>query len=125
MSPKKDPWEPPSNYEGGAWIIKGARMVPLPPGRCPEEPDWVCKTLSKDPTPFDLPVFIIDRITTDKAGRRKIYFFQEGRSSVIGNRWFMDIKEKWFPMPDYPEDDDDEVPEEPKILTRFQREPVI
>jgi hypothetical protein len=122
--PEKDPW---ANYgftagdEDGAWIVPDAEIIPLPADRCPDKiADWTFMRQLKNPTPYDLPVFIVESITTYKGGRRKVNIYEAMRPASKASRDFIDIQEKWRPAPGEPPE-----PEETKILSRYERPPVI
>jgi hypothetical protein len=123
--PEKDPWkayEFQSGDEDGGWIALGVEIIPLPASMCPDHvSDWTTPGLPKDPTPYNMPVFVIDQITTMKNGRRRVTIYKAFAPSIRATRDFIDIKDKWRPAPD----PQPEEPEQPVILSRYQRKPVI
>jgi hypothetical protein len=124
----KDPWKAPKD---NSWIAVGSKIIPLPPSRItslfPEGPDWVCKNLPQNPTPYDMPVFVITQILPAPNDNNLIRFEREGNPKVTTTRWSKDILDKWRPAP------------KPQVLsrkkmkvvsekpppTRFEREDVI
>lgn len=119
--PEKNPWEIYSGLRGD-WVVLGAEVIPLPPDRCPDQvPDWVVKHLPKDPTPYDMPVFVIDQIISMKNGRKKATIYLTSAPATRATRDVADLKEKWRPAPPPLSDE----PEEPVILSRYKRPPVI
>jgi hypothetical protein len=83
-------------------------------------PDWVVKGLPKDPTPYDMPVFVIDQIITMKNGKKRATIYRAQAPATRAIRDFLDLKEKWRPAPPLPDE-----PEEPVFLSRYKRPPVI
>lgn len=122
--PEKDPWEAygfTAGDEDGAWIVPGAEIIPLPSDRCPDKiADWVIKGQPKNPTPYDMPVFVIERIFSIGRGYKKVGIYMVSSPATKATRDFVDIKDKWRPAPG-PEPE----PEEPVILSRYERPPVI
>lgn len=118
--PEKDPWE---IYNGlGDWVALGAEIIPLPPDRCPDQiPDWVVNELPKNPTPYHMPVFLIDQIVRMKSGRRKATFYMVSCPAIRATRDLVDLEEKWRPAPSPLPDE----PDEPVILSRYKRKPII
>jgi len=123
--PEKDPWEAygfTAGDEDGAWIVPGAEIIPLPDSKCPDHvADWTIPR-QKDPTPYDMPVFVIDRIITFKNGRRRVFIYMSGAPSIRADRDLEDIKDKWRLSPG-PEPEP-EI-QEPVILSRYERKFVI
>jgi len=120
---EKDPWEGYSLSvdEEMAWAVPGARIIPLPAERCSDRlPDLVIK-LPKNPTPYDMPVFVVDKILVGKYGRTKYVLYMEDSPGMKIERPLVDIQEKWRPAPEPQE----EEPEDPVILSRYERKPVI
>jgi hypothetical protein len=120
---EKDPWQcyEPS-VESGDWIVLGAEIIPLPPNRCQDLiPDWVVKGLSKDPTPYEMPIFVIDQLSTTRGGRKRVTIYKAQAPATRATRDLIDLKEKWRPAPPPIPDE----PEEPVILSRYKRKPVI
>jgi len=118
--PEKDHWE---IYNGlGDWVILGAKVIPLPPEKCPDQvPDWVVKGLPKNPTPYHMPVFLIDQMIRMKNGRRKATIYMVSSPTIRLTRDLVDLEEKWRPAPP-------PIPEEPGnpvVLSRNKRDPVI
>jgi hypothetical protein len=121
--PKKDPWKCYGpQVEEDSWIILGAEIIPLPPNRCPDLiPDWVVKGLPKDPTPYDMPVFVIGKIIMRWDGRKRVTIYKVQSPATRAIRDFLELKEKWRPAPPPLSDES----EEPVILSRYKRPPVI
>jgi len=123
--PEKDPWEAykiTAGDEDGAWVVPGVEIIPLPSNRCPDKSsDWYVLGQVKNPTPYDMPVFVVEKIMTYKNGRRKVIIYEATHPANRASREFVDIQEKWRPAPG-PEP---EETEEPKILSRYERPPVI
>lgn len=124
----KDPWKAPKD---DSWIAVGSKIIPLPPSRItslfPEGPDWVCKNLPENPTPYDMPVFIVTRIQTVAGGNNYIHFEREGNSRITITRWAKDILDKWrpAPKPQVLRRKKERVVSERPPPTRFEREDVI
>ena len=122
----KDPWKAPKD---DSWIAVGNKIIPLPSSKItsifPEGPDWVCKSLPENPTPYDMPVFIITRVQVLRNGNHYIHFQREGNPKIASARWSKDIQDKWRPAPKPQVIRRKE--EEPEKLppTRFEREDVI
>ena len=121
---EKDPWQcygPPEENDG-SWIVLGAEIIPLPSNKCPDGlPDWEVKHLPKDPTPHDMPVFVIDQLIAMQNGRKRATFYMVQAPSRRATRDIMELREKWRPAPPPLPDE----PEEPVILSRYQRKPLI
>ena len=120
--PEKDPWDVCKlPDESGAWVVPGIEIIPLPLDRCPDKvPDWFVLGQPKNPTPYDMPVFVIERIITYKSGRKKVAIYEAARPANRASRDIFAIIEKWRPAPGEPPE-----PEEPQILSRYERPPVI
>lgn len=122
--PEKDPWTDyglTAGDEDGAWIVPGAEIIPLPADRCPDKvADWSVLRQVKNPTPYDMPVFVVERIFSVGKGYRKVTLYMAMSPATKVTRDFVDIKEKWRPAPGEPPE-----LEEPKILSRYERKPVI
>ncbi len=124
----KDPWKAPKD---DSWIAVESKIIPLPASRTttifPEGPDWVCTNLPANPTPYDMPVFVITDIQRLPNGNHLIHFQREGNPKIKTTRWLLDIREKWRPAPKpqvVRRKSEKEKPEKPPP-TRFEREDVI
>lgn len=121
--PEKDLWHYCDSLPAdGSWVVLGAEIIPLPPNKCQDQlTDWVVNGLPKEPTPYEMPVFVIDQILKMNNGRKKATFYMAQAPSRRATRDIEEIKEKWRPVPPPIPDE----PEEPVILSRYKRAPVI
>jgi hypothetical protein len=122
----KDPWKAPKD---DSWIAVGSKIIPLPPTKTTtlfrDGPDWVCRNLPENPTPYDMPVFVITKIQVVPNGNNFVSFEREGNPKISANRWSRDILDKWRPAPK-PQVVRRKKEEPEKIPpTRFEREDVI
>lgn len=121
---EKDLWGYCENLpDDGSWVVLGAEIIPLPMHKCLDGvPDWVLSGLPKEPTPYEMPVFVIDQLLSMKNGRKRVTLYMAQSPSRRGTRDMEEIKEKWRPVPPplVPIE-----PEEPVITSRYKRAPVI
>lgn len=117
---KKDPW---AERKDDSWIEVGKKIIPVPQGKVFGSSDWVDPKMKKDPTPHDMPVFIIDKIETTGNGAKMIYFHREDEEKTVGSRWIQDIRAKWRPVPKPIKPRKPKVKPEP--TSRFDRDDVI
>lgn len=120
--PESDPWAEYLKVEENlAWAEPGSRIIPLPAGRCPDRiTDWVTKNLPKNPTPYDMPVFVVEKIVVGRHNLTYYVIHMESCPAIRVSRPYLDIQEKWRPAPKPIEDEGD-----PVILSRYERPPVI
>lgn len=89
----------------------------------------MCKNLPENPTPYDMPVFVITQIQVVPNGNNLIHFEREGNPRIAADRWLKDIVDKWRPAPKPQVVRRNKVrrkKEVPKLYpTRFEREDVI
>jgi hypothetical protein len=123
MPRPKDPWKSPKDE---SWIAVDKKVIPLPPDKVFGGADWVCRGLPANPTPYDMPVFIIYRIRVTGNGVKYVDIHLEGDPKVEASRWSGDIKQKWRPAPKPKvERRKREKKPDPIPPTRFEREDVI
>jgi len=132
MPRKKDPWESPSD---DSWIAVGKKIIPIPQYKdlrlwsldrvfeVTDEPHWVSSNLPENPTPYDMPVFVISRIDVTSNGTRMVYFHLLSDSSKGTAVWSKYIRQQFRPAP-RPKSVKPKKPK-PAPKSRFERDNVI
>ena len=128
MPRKKDPWLAPLDE---SWIEVGKKIIPLPPNLAGsysfsfgDSPSWSCSNLPANPTPHDMPVFVISRIDVTGNGTRMVHFHLVADPRHGSAWWSKDIKSKFRPAPSPKRAPRPKKPK-PTPLSRFDREDVV
>ena len=122
---EKDPWQYcKSIIEGDtSWVVLGAEIIPLPAHKCPDQiPDWSVNGLPKEPTPYQMPTFVIDQIITMQNGRKRATIYMAQAPSRRATRDILEIACRWRPAPPSAQPVE---PEEVVVLSRYKRAPII
>jgi hypothetical protein len=122
MPRTKDPWKAPKDE---SWIAVDKKIIPIPSGKVFGGSDWISRELPENPTPYDMPVFVIHRIRVTANGVKYVDLHLETDIKVEASRWSGDIRDKWRPAPKpkverRKREKPDQIPP-----TRFEREDVI